>query len=284
MGQKSRCSFGLVATNMEKRTLLLHWNEISVPNDAVPDDLERNSTWSKLAQSAFDSFFCAQKARPDVRISFSRGVFHGHIAGKPFLSWLEHWLGRERAQKLKSRAVQPFDHGQLPIEQLDCELSVGGRSGEGITRAHLTESWAWSLGVPEMGASEDEISADKTTINDNASIQVVVRNLATLQHGDRWMHELSEWGLHLSANHVIAEVDNLMIIMYPFDHGYAHIHVKAHNEPSLNAKYRIDKFESLTVNNPLGLDGFMKSWIAEHRESLVQSWARCSSGKHPLRL
>lgn len=269
---------------MAERMLLLHWNEISVPHDATPDDLERNSAWSELARSAFESFFRIQKARPDVRISFSRGVFHGHVAGRPFQCWLEHWLGKERMQKLKTRAVQPRQHAQPSIEQLDCELSVGGRPGEGITRAHLAESWTWSLGILDTGAAGDEIRADKTTIDGDAATQVAVRNLATVPHSVRWTHELAEWGLHPSANHVIAEVDGLLFIMYPLDHGYAHVHVHARNEPSLNAKYRVDKFEPLTARNPPGLDRLMESWITEHRELLLQSWVRCQAGKLPLQL
>jgi len=267
-----------------KRILFLHWNEISVPDDAKPEDLERSAAWKELARSAFESFFRAQKARPDLRISFSRGVFHGHVADRPFQSWLEHWLGKERVLKLKTRAVLPPQHENPPIEQLDCELSVDGRPGEGITRAHLADSWAWSLGCPETEAAAESIIADKTTIDGDADTQVVVRNLATVPHGDRWAQELAEWGQQPSANHVIAEINRLLVIMYPLDHGYAHVHVHSRDEPSLNAKYRIDKFESLTGRNPPGLDNFMESWIAQHRELLLQSWVRCKAGKFPLQL
>lgn len=269
---------------MAERMLILHWNEISVPDDAAPEDLERNAFWAGLARSAFDSFFLAQKARPDARVSFSRGVFHGQIAGRPFQSWMEHWLGKERMQKLKARAVQPMQHGQTAIEQLDCELSVDGRCGEGITRAHLAESWAWSLGTPAMGAAGDAIQADKMAIDSAATTKVVVRNLACMRHGERWANDLAEWGTRPSDNHVIAEVDGLVFIMYPLDHGYAHIHVHARDKPSLNAKYRVDKFEPLTNMNPPGLDGVMEDWIAEHREPLLQSWVRCQAGKFPLKL
>jgi hypothetical protein len=46
------------------RMLLLHWNEISIPTDAAPGDLEGNPVWAELARSAFESFFLAQKADP----------------------------------------------------------------------------------------------------------------------------------------------------------------------------------------------------------------------------
>ncbi len=270
---------------MVERVLFLHWNEISVPADAAPEDLERNPAWAALARGAFDSFFYAQKARADIRISFSRGVFHGQIAGRPFQSWLELWLGKERVQKLKARTVQPpLQAQQPPFDQLDCELSVEGRSGEGITRAHLAESWAWSLCVPAAGAAEEEIQAEKTTIDSDVAMQVSVRNLACLLHGKRWSQDLAEWGMRPSENHVIAEFDGLSLIMYPLDHGYAHIHVHASDEPSLNAKYRVDKFEPLTKRNPPGLDALMEGWIAKHRDLLLQSWVRCQAGKLPLKL
>ena len=138
--------------------------------------------------------------------------------------------------------------------------------------------------MPAMGSAEDEIQAEKTTIHNNACIQVSVRNLACVPHGERWADEFAEWGMRPSENHVIAEVDGFLVIMYPLDHGYAHVHVQARDEPSLNAKYRVDKFEPLTTRNPPGLDGMMGAWIAQHHGVLIQSWARCQAGKFPLQL
>lgn len=269
---------------MAERTLILHWNEISIPANAACDDLKRNVAWVNLAQSAFDSFLCAQRARPDIRISFSRGVLRGEVAGRPFQSWMEHWLGKDRMRKLKARAVHPLRPPQVPIEHLDYELSVAGRCGEGITRAHLAESWAWSLGVRATGAGGEEIQADKTTMDTDGAVQVGVRNLACIEHGEHWASDLAEWGMRPSENHVIAEADGLLFIMYPLDHGYAHVHVHARDNPGLNAKYRVDKFEPLTNTNPPGLDGLMERWIAENRDLLLQSWSRCQAGKFPLKL
>jgi hypothetical protein len=269
---------------MTKLTLVIHWNEISLPADAAVDDLERNDAWAELARSAFESFLQAQKTRPDTRISFSKGVFHGHVAGRPFQSWMERWLGKERMQKLRHRAIQPQNLDQPAIEQLDCELSVAGRRGEGMTRAHLAESWVWSLGISSIGAMRHEIQADKTVIDSEATDIVSVRNLACIQHSERWAHELAEWGMKPSENHVIDEVDGLIFIMYPFDHGYKHIHVHSRNDPKLNAKYRVDKFERLSSMSSSELDRKMEAWIARHRDLLLQSWNRCQAGKLPLRV
>lgn len=269
---------------MSDRLLLLHWNEISVPHNATPEDLETNPRWAQLARSAMDEFFKAQKLRPDVRVSFSRGLFHGLVAGRPLQSWLELWLGKERAQKLKGRVVQPLQLGMPPIEALDCELSVLGRPGEGVTRAHLADTWAWSLALPETGAIDPIIRAERLSIGHDEVTQVEVRNLASDSHTDGWADELAAWGLTVSTNHVIAQVDGHLFIMYPLDHGHAHLHVHAQDAPSLNAKYRIDKFEALTNRNPAGLDAKMETWIAEHRDDLLKSWSRCQAGKFPLKL
>ncbi|RQO60566.1 hypothetical protein DBR47_09445 [Paucibacter sp. KBW04] len=269
---------------MSDRLLLLHWNEISVPQNATPEDLETNPRWPKLARSAMDEFFKAQKLRPDVRISFSRGFFHGIVAERPFLSWLELWLGKERAQKLKGRAVQPMQQGVPPFAELDCELSVLGRPGEGVTRAHLADTWAWSLALPETGAIDSMIRADRVSVEHDQVTEVEVRNLASDPHAENWADEFSTWGQTVSANHVIAQVDGLLFIMYPLDHGHPHLHVHAQDDSSLNAKYRVDKFEALTSRNPAGLDAKMGAWIAEHRNALLKSWERCQAGKFPLKL
>lgn len=267
-----------------KRILYLHWNELSFPQDVSAADLETNTLWPDLAKSAFDSFFRAQQLRSDIRISFSRGVFHEHIAGRSFLSWLEQWLGKERVQKLKARALQPLPDDHLPVVDLECELSVNERPGEGITRAHLADSWSWSLGVSKAGAADESIRALKTTIHDRHDSTVSVRNIASPLHGERWAKDLTEWGLTLSSNNIITEIDRLVIIMYPLDHGHPHVHVHNKDIRNLNAKYRIDKYEALTNRNPDGLDAFMELWIEEHREVLLHSWARCKAGQFPLKL
>lgn len=271
---------------MDERLLVLHWNEICIPTNTTLADLEENVVWPEMARCAFESFFLSQKIRADARISFSRGLFHEHVAGRSYKSWLEKWLGKDKFRKLKLRAVQPMRQMQQmePLHSLDCELSVDGRPGEGITRAHLMDSWTVSLGVQGTESSNCQITALKTNIEDNADIEVLVRNLAKTTHSESWRNELVAWGTQLANNFIISEFNGYLIIMYPLDHGYPHLHVKVHANPALNAKYRVDRFEPLTSNNPRGLDELMEAWIAEHHESLQRSWCRCQTGKHPLRI
>lgn len=269
---------------MTDRLLLIHWNELSLPEELTAADLGANPRWKQMAESAFNGFFEAVRVRPDCRISFSKGTFHGQIAGRSLLSWLEMWLGKDKLRKLKGRAVQPEKSVLPPIHVLECELSCNGRWGEGVTRAHIAETWTWSLGCEEFGAAEDTIQAVKSTIDSDASANVAVANVASIPHVNRWEHDLQVWGQVLSSNHVIAQLDRYLITMYPLDHGYAHVHVHAQDDGSVNAKYRVDVFEPLTKLRPVGLDGLIEPWVARNRTQLLHSWTRCKAGGFPLKL
>lgn len=268
---------------MDDRLLLLYWNELSIPVHVTADELHSNPHWAQLAHTALETFQAVLEVR-DCRISFSKGVFHGHVADRPLQSWFEAWLGKDRWRKLRSRAVQPTSQELPPAHSLECELSCNGRSGEGVTRAHIADSWTLSVACEAAGSDRYCIRAEKISIETNTKVEVDVRNLAAADHFERWIDDLKAWGKQTSSNHVVAALDRYQIIMYPLDHGYAHIHVRAYDEPRLNAKYRVDKFEPLTNNRPVGLDALIEPWIAQRREELVQSWERCQAGGFPLKL
>ena len=270
---------------MPDRPLLLHWNELSIPANVTADELQANLQWASQVQVALDTFNKVRKIRSDCRISFTKGAFHGHVAGRPLQSWLEAWLGKDRWRQLLGRAVQPPMGQELPpFSQLDCELSCNEQSGEGITRAHIADSWTWSVASDAIGFSGYVIRATKTVMDSDAHIDVDVPNLAAEDHFKHWAEDLADWGKEPSKNHVISVLDGYQIIMYPLDHGYPHIHVHVRDDPRLNAKYRIDEFEVLTNGRPPGLDALIEPWIARHRDQLVQSWIRCQKGSFPLKL
>lgn len=269
---------------MTDRLLLLHWNELSIPSNATATELQANPQWAQMTQAALVTFLKVLDVRPDCRISFSKGVFHGQVADRPLQSWLEEWLGKDRFRKLRSRAVQPFSQQIPPLHELECELSCNGNCGEGITRAYVADSWTWGVASEITGAGGHSIRALKTSINTNVSADVDVRNLASEDHFDHWSSCLVVWGQVISTNHVVASLGRYHVIMYPFDHGYPHIHVHAQDEQRINVKYRVDIFEPLTSDRPPGLDFLIEPWIAEHREQLFQSWQRCQAGSFPLKL
>lgn len=269
---------------MTDRPLLLHWNELSVPVELSATELNTDPRWRHLAETAFQAFQDVLRVRPDCRISFTKGSFHGHIADRPLQSWLEIWLGKDKLRKLRGRAVQPMTPILPPIHSLECELSCNGLRGEGITRAHIADTWAWSMGSAETGSAEDSIQAVKTSIDAEGNANVNVTNLASRQHFDRWQDDLQVWGKSVSNNHVIAFLDRYLVIMYPLDHGYPHIHVQIRDDDRLNAKYRVDVSEPLTKQRPAGLDLLIEPWIAQRREQLLLSWDRCQAGGFPLKL
>ncbi|WP_186215086.1 DUF4160 domain-containing protein [Burkholderia gladioli] len=266
---------------MPERLLILHWNELSFPAGITAEDLLTDLQWKARAVTALRAIRAATQVRPDCRISFTRGVFHGEVGGRPFLSWLETWLGRDGLRFLQGRAVQPILE---PIYAIGCEVSCNGRAGEGITRAHLAESWAWSLSHSDSGSDGVLIVGQKILIDQQDEIAVEVANLAADAHVLHWKNALSTYGRVLSENHVIAELGRYTIIMYPLDHGYPHIHVHSRDDGSMNAKFRIDLFEPLTDEHPKELNTLLEQWVQERKEGLTVSWKRCQEGCFPLKL
>lgn len=269
---------------MTDRLLLLHWNELSFPANVSADELQEDPRWAQQAQAALATFRHVLQVRPDCRVSFTKGAFHGHVAGRPLQSWLEIWLGKDHWRRLRARVVQPAAQEQQPIHALECELTCNGQSGEGITRAHIADSWTWSVASEATGSAAHLIRAIKTAIHSNVPVDVDVPNLASEEHSKRWANDLAVWGKALSDSHVVAVLDRYKIIMYPFDHGYPHIHVHTHDDPRLNAKYRVDKFEVMTNGHPVALDALVEPWIDRYQHQLIQSWNRCQAGAFPLKL
>jgi len=269
---------------MSDRLLLLHWNELSIPAEITAAELNADPRWAQFAQLSLSAFLEVLTVRPDCRLSFTKGTFHGQVADRPLQSWLEVWLGKERWRKLRSRAVQPSAQSLMPAHSLECELTCNGRHGEGITRAYIADSWTLSLGSEVNGFTDHQIRAVKTTIDSDGQVNVDVPNLADSKHVGQWSGDLAVWGQIVSTNHVVAKLDRYSIIMYPLDHGYPHVHVHVQDDPKLNAKYRVDFFEPLTSKRPVGLDAVMETWIEQRRDHLVRSWARCQAGGFPLKL
>lgn len=269
---------------MSNRPFFIYWNELSFPEEIKIDDLIKNSEWKKKATAAMQALLNAISTRSDCRISFSKGAFLHNIGDRPLQNWLEEWVGKDALRRLKARAVHPSTFEKSPAHDLECELICLNRSGEGLTRAHLAESWTWSLGDPNLSNNNHSIDAKKITINSKDDSAVKVSNIATQEHFKYWTLHFDSWGKTIAKGHIICRLGSYEIIMYPFDHGYAHVHVHAVDMPSLNAKYRIDLFDPLTNNRPAGLDNLVRPWMEKNRDSLLASWARCQNGGYPLQI
>lgn len=272
---------------MSDRPFFIYWNELSFPDAITAATLREGNVWRERAQTAFRALQQTFRVRKDCRVLFVKGVFHNHVADRPFQSWLEEWLGKDSYRQLRHKASQPVAVS-VPVHDLECELVFAHRGGEGLTRAHLTETWVWSLGNPDTCCDGVQIDAEKTFIDSSEVLLVQVPNLAREEHVLHWTSQLETWGAVISPNYVLAQFDNYKVIMYPFDHGYAHVHVHTVAESGLNSKYRVDVFEALTDDSshlrPEGLDTKMAAWIEVHREQLLISWKQCQRGANPLKL
>lgn len=266
------------------RLLILYWNELSFQDGADPN--VDDEAWANRARAAFDAFHDACNYQPAVRISVAKGSFHAQHFGRSLLSWLEHWLGRDRLRRIKARAVQPLEVDEPQGHQLACEVHRDNQIGEGLTRAHLSDSWVWSLGNTAAGTDTPLIEAKKHVLDEEGDViesQVQIANLADIEHARHWRERITVWGCEISDNCVVGDVAGNRIIMYPLDHGYPHVHVESPDFRNRTFKYRIDKFESLN-DTPAQLDSVMRLWVHQHSHSLLQSWRRCSNGQHPLKV
>jgi hypothetical protein len=265
---------------MSARILSIHWNELSFADGITPEELQSLACRDNALSSA-NALREIIKDRPHCRISFSRGLFSFNLGGKPFQTWLEYWLGKDLYRRLRAAAIQPCIENLPEIHDLDCELYCNGRAGDGITRAYISETWTWSIGI-EGKASMQLIDAIKSS-PDGPDADVSVQNIANINHARAWHDQIALWGHTASQNHQICVYRGYQIIMYPLDHGYPHIHIKRDDMPELNAKYRVDAIEELTVNDS-SLNSVILPWVANNQAALLESWRRCQSGKYPLKI
>lgn len=266
------------------RPFFIYWNELSIPQTTTEQELLDDNGWAIKAKAATDVLLEALRTRKDCRISFAKGTFHHQIANRSLQNWLEEWVGKDVVRRLKASAVQPSVFASEPMHGFDCELVYLGNTGEGLTRAYIAQSWAWSIAGENSPENFPQISALKHSINEIDATIVDVFNLAKISHLQKWASRFEAWGHEVACGHIISILDIYTIIMYPLDHGYPHIHVHLRSDQRINAKYRIDVFEALTERRPNGLDALIENWIDIHRDLLLTSWRRCENGLYPLKI
>jgi hypothetical protein len=269
------------------RPLTIYWNELSLPNNLVPEELNENGQWAERAKNVYDALQYVWRIQPRARVSLNKGQLHAYILHQHIFYWLELWLGKDKVRRLKgSRLIHSDDDAVALLNEFECEVSFAGVVGDGLTRAHIAKSWVWSLGNTNTETDAVNINALESRLNVNGDLisQVVtIQNLADVSHSEYWEQNISAWDQVESNNCVIGSVAGHIVLMYPFDHGYPHVHVKVTEQPQNIYKYRVDSFMPLASTSET-LDVAMREWVNENSESLNESWRRCKKGKHPLKI
>lgn len=268
------------------KPLYVYWNDLSLHGEIVEGELGKDGPWALRAQFAFDALLQVLHLQSKARVSIAKGHLHAELLNRTLLPWLELWLGRDKLRWFKSRIVQPLDLDEPPLHELFAEVTVDKKYGEGITRAHISRSWVWSLGFEVTKSHAATIPATELTLDESGEenrIDILVSNLATMEHAKHWEDTLSSWGIDGADNCIIGDVSGNQILMYPLDHGYPHIHVKYSVAPERSIKYRVDEFEALTTS-PADLDVLISPWVEKNLEILLESWRRCKKGLHPLKI
>jgi Domain of unknown function (DUF4160) len=271
---------------MNMAPIVLYWNELSFPNDLNEGEFRKEGPWAERTKHAFQALECIFHSQQSARVFFAKGQLHATILEKPLLSWLEIWLGRDKLRRIKGRVIQSTNIDEESGQFLACEVKIGSRLGDGVTRAHLAGSWVWSLGNQATASNGPIIPANEHKLNDSAKIDVTevnISNLACASHFEHWEASIAAWGEQGSESCEISIVNGFRVKMYPFDHGYPHIHVETENPPNSMYKFRIDSFAPLTAS-PEAVAKLINEWVNQHSESLMQSWKRCKRGLHPLKI
>lgn len=267
--------------------LTIFWNELSLPSNLVQEDFAQDGQWAERAGKVYEALHHVWRVQPRARVAMTKGQFHAYIFGQPIFSWLELWLGKDRVRSLKgTKLIQMEDENGPLINEFDCEVSIENVVGEGITRAHIANTWVWSLGVEFTATDTESIKAQESRLDDGGTLvsqEVAIPNLADKSHFTYWEDEIAAWGQVESENCIIGHVSGNIVLMYPFDHGYPHVHVKVTDRPQYVYKYRVDLFEPLADSNET-LEVAMRDWVLVNSGSLNESWRRCKRGKHPLKI
>lgn len=267
--------------------LTIFWNELSLPNNLVQEDLVQNGQWAERASKVYEALDYVWQIQPRAKVAMTKGQFHAYVLDQPIFSLLEIWLGKDRVRRLKgNKLIQMEDENGPLIQEFDCEVSVKSTVGEGLTRAHIAGTWVWSLGDELTATNIENIRAQENKLEDSGALtsrEITIPNLAKKSHFIHWEDKIAAWGQAESDNCIIGYVSGNIVLMYPFDHGYPHVHVKVTDRPQCKYKYRVDLFEPL-ADSLESLEVAMRDWISVHSDSLNESWRRCKKGKHPLKI
>jgi hypothetical protein len=257
---------------------VIYFNEHSLPSmDVGSKELQ---LWSNSAKLWVKGLKEVLKYQPEYHLGVSDGKFHDTVAGKPMNEWIKEWIGTDEYRRLLSK-IQPIKQK----DDLLREVRIFDKTAIGLTFAHFQKTWACSFPVDDsewlvylVKAKEMSVDGQGTLTESDCEIE----HLSCIDHVEHWQQSLADWGKRVSQSSQVGKVDGYPILMYsaPSEHGVPHIHVVEGKSQNTIAKYRIDPFERMEGRRP-DLDSVIRSWIGEHKESLLSSWKRCMSGYHP---
>lgn len=263
------------------RPLMIYFNELSSP--CAEPDITPGAEWRERATTVFQCVREISRRQEDFDLAFVTGHWHGLSGGKPLSQWIKHWIGKGNYQWLLSRVKN------VAPPALDCEVRFQNRKADGLTHAHLAESWVLSFPLPNSSWLVPDVAVIELCLGTDglSERECVIKNLGAVDHVRHWGQELADWGRDLASNNVIATIAGFPLMMYPNDHGYAHVHLV---DPSMTkegrkctlAKYRIDQFERME-GHPRW-DSEIRPWIERHRTDLLIAWERCQQGGHPVQI
>lgn len=279
MGEKPRC-----LGNVGMRRLFLCLNELSMPKEGIA--VNEVQVWREYALAMTRCLLKVASTRPAFSVVVPEGALSVTIAGKPFRVWLSEWMGKKNYTWLQTK-IKP---GPPSEESLEIEVLFQNTPSQGLTLAHLNQTWAVSLAGEGTAWASHTLDATLQELLADASFQesnCTIKHLGSDDHSDFWAIELGVWGAAAAADYVIGHMGDLDIVMYPNDHAPPHIHLvdakgKIGPKQATVGKYRIDKFGVLEAHLPS--DAKMRSWVEDHNPQLLASWKGCQIGKPPIRI
>jgi hypothetical protein len=168
------------------------------------------------------------------------------------------------------------------------EVRFEGQSAEGLLWAAVTQSLVLSLALSPPWRL-NEIRAELVELNDQDGgltlTEIFVPNISSPDHAQNHENLISNYGKDESASSIIYEDDDFVARIYFFDHNPPHFHVCSTADASKTiATYAIKTNDILNGEITGRLKRIVRDWAEDHKDQLIENWARCRSGQKPLLL
>ncbi len=260
--------------------LSLYYNEQSSP----PPNLTHGESaeWRTWALTLYSCIREMHKLQPGAKVNFPKDSLHALCNARPLSVCMKEWLGEQQYYwfLIKLGISDPRNEEII-------DIYLDGKKAVGLTYAHLAGSWTVSFPVNDSPWISPSIAAIEysTSGGDVISKDCLIKNLAQVDHVNHWGKQLSDWGLEIAESNIIGKLGELLIVMYPLEHGHPHVHLVDNQLYDINnhrktlAKYRVDCFERMEGRPQW--DGQMREWIENNREKLIRGWKRGKQGGHP---
>jgi hypothetical protein len=227
--------------------------------------------------NTIDDFF---SVRPDAGIAFPAGKLQFDCGGLPLSTRIkEAYPNRDKYRKLltKIRNLPNLDIQLLKNVYWEEKLA------HGLTLADSINSWAVSLFLKDTHLALAIITVQRyelDEVNDKfiGPNESTIKHLSTTSHTQQWIAEIRDWGATVASSCTLEKINGYPVVMYqgPKEHNPPHVHLLDKKSGASLAKYEIEEFSR--IKGPPTWDADMKIWIAQYRDQLLKSWARCQQG------